>query len=145
MQRELAKDIPSGNHRIAFLTDNCDKIEEKGYMKRFSADQLSQMKDELSEAAIRINDIEEEKKAIMDEFKERLKPLIDEKSRLLKGLKNKSEFVNEKCYKFVDTEAREVGFYNQDGDLIEARPAYVEELNLFRDGAKVINMTGTND
>lgn len=142
MQRELAKDIPQGNHRVAFLTDNCDKVEEKGYMKRFTPEQLSQMKEELSETAIRINDIEEEKKAIMEQFKEKLKPLTEEKSRLLKGLKNKAEHVTEKCFKFIDLESREVGYFNEDGDLIESRPAYADELqgNLFR-----MKATGTDN
>lgn len=36
MQRELAKDIEAGKKRIAFLMDNCDKVEEKGYMKPYT-------------------------------------------------------------------------------------------------------------
>ena len=142
MQRELGKDIIDSKKRTAFLIDNCDKVEEKGYMKRFTPEQLLQMKEELSENAIRINDIEEEKKAIMDEFKERLKPLSERKSQLLKGLKNKAELVTENCYKFVDFDSREVGYYNQDGDLIESRPAYTDELqtNIFQ-----MQRTGTHN
>lgn len=62
---------------------------------------------------------------------------------LLKGLKNKAEFVTEPCYKFVDPETREVGYYNQEGDLIESRPAYPDELqsNIFQINRK----TGTNN
>lgn len=142
MQRELGKDIVNPQNRVAFLKDNCDKIVEKGYMKRFEPDQLTQMKEELSETAIKINDIEVEKKAVMDDFKEKLKPLTDEKHRLLSGLKNKAEFVTENVYKFVDLDDREVGFYNEDGDLIDSRPAYADELqgNLF-----VVGKTGTNN
>ena len=94
--------------------DNCDKVEDKGYMKRFTPEQLSQMKEELSETAIKINDIEERKKEVMAEFKEKLDPLTKEKQRILTGLKNKAEHVTEQCYKFVDMETREVGYYNQD-------------------------------
>ncbi len=128
MHKELGKDIEPGKKRIAFLMDNCDKVEEKIYMKRFSSDQLLQMKNSLSETAIRINDIETEKKELMAEFKERMKPLVEEKIRLLSGLKNKAELATEKCYKFIDNDSREVGFYNQDGDLIDHRPAYADEL-----------------
>lgn len=142
MQRELAKEITDESKRISFLSDNCDKIEEKGYMKRFTPEQLSQMKNELSETAIKINDTEIEKKEIVSEFKERLKPLSIEKQRLLSCLKNKAEYVSEKCYKFIDLENREVGYYNQNGDLIEARPAYADELqtNIFQ-----MQRTGTNN
>lgn len=128
MQRELGKEY-QGDARIRFLKDNCDKPEEKGYMKRFSPERIAEMKEQLSETAIQINDIEEEKKAVMSDFKKQLEPLTEDKTKLLKALKNKAEHVREVCFKFVDTEAREVGYYNEDGDLIESRPAYAEEMN----------------
>lgn len=143
MQRELGKDLEAGKKRIAFLMDNCDKVEEKGYMKRFTPEQLGQMKEGLSETDIEINDIEEEKKEVVKEFKGRLDPLTEERKRLLKGLKNKAEYVTENCYKFIDMETREVGYYNEEGDLIESRPAYPDELqgNIFQLNRK----TGTNN
>lgn len=143
MDRELGKDIESGARRIDFLESNCDKIEEKGYMKRFTPEEMARMKEGLSETDIEINDIEEEKKEVVKDFKARLEPLTDERKRLLKGLKNKAEYVTEKCYKFVDMEVREVGYYNADGDLIESRPAYPDELqgNIFH----VKRKTGTNN
>ena len=49
MQRELGKDIEAGARRIDFLESNCDKVEKKGYMKRFTPEQLAQMKENLSE------------------------------------------------------------------------------------------------
>ena len=116
MERELGKDLEQGKKRVAFLMDNCDAVEEKGYMKPFTPEELARMKESLSETDIEINDIEEEKKA---------------------------EFVTERCFKFIDQEAREVGYYNENGDLIESRPAYSEELQttLFQIGRK----TGTNN
>jgi hypothetical protein len=36
MDRELGKDIEAGARRIDFLESNCDKVEEKGYMKRYT-------------------------------------------------------------------------------------------------------------
>ena len=79
----------------------------------------------------------------MADFKARLEPLTKERKTILEGLKKKAEFVEENCYKFIDQEAREVGYYNENGDLIEARPAYSDEMQttLFQVGRK----TGTND
>ena len=134
MKRELAKEIQDKNARIVFLTDNCDKAEKKSYMRPFTADELLSMKEELSENAIRIDDIETEKKDAIAEFRERLKLPLLRKSELLTGIKSKSELVTEECYKFIDLESREVGYYNQNGDLIEQRPAYGDELqsNIFQ-------------
>lgn len=141
MQRELGKDIQDPKRRVEFLKDNCDSVEQKGYMKRFKPEQLLKMKDELSGIAIAINDIEIEKKQVNEGFKLDLKPLIEDKKQILSGLKNKSEHVTEVCFKFIDPQTREVGFYNEDGELIESRPAYADELqgSIFQ----VVRETGT--
>lgn len=143
MEQELGKDIEAGKKRLAFLMDNCDAVEEKGYMKRYTPEELAKLKETLSETDIEINDIEDEKKEAMKDFKTRLEPLTTERKTILEGLKKKAEFVTEKCYKFIDQEKREVGFYNESGDLIESRPAYSEELQttLFQ----VARKTGTNN
>ena len=142
MQRELGKDIEDPQRRVSFLMDNCDSVESKGYMKRFSPEQLLKMKEDLSETAIEINDIEIEKKSINEDFKIRLKPLIEDRKQILTGLKNKSEHVTERCFKFVDAQKREVGFYNENGELIESRPAYADELQL--NVFQVVRKTGTD-
>lgn len=143
MQRELGKDLQDPLERVRFLSDNCDAVEQKGYMKRFTPEQLLKMKEELSEISININEIEIQKKEAVKEFSDTLKPMIEEKKEILKGLKNKSEHVTERCFKFIDENTREVGFYNEDGELIESRPAYADELqgNIFQS----IRKTGTEN
>lgn len=143
MQRELGKDIEDPKKRIAFLMDNCDKVEEKGYMKPYTPEELARMKETLSETDIVINDIEEEKKEAAADFKARLEPLTKQRKATLEGLKKKAVFVEENCYKFVDPDTREVGYYNENGDLIESRPAYPDELqgSIFQIGRK----TGTDN
>lgn len=128
MKRELGKDIPQGEQRKQFLADNADKVEKKEYMRHFTPEELLKKKEELSETCISINDIEEELKAVKQEYAEKLKPLVALKKQALEDLKKKAELVEEDCYKFIDEESREVGYYNQNGDLIESRPAYSEEI-----------------
>lgn len=93
MQKELGKDIKNGVERIDFLNSNCDAIEEMGYLKPFDSDQLSEMKESLATVSIAISDIEEEKRRVMQEFNEQLKPYKDELKELIEGIKNKAEFV----------------------------------------------------
>lgn len=38
MEKTLGKDIKNPVQRISFLKDNCDVVEERGYMKQFSKD-----------------------------------------------------------------------------------------------------------
>ena len=143
MKRELGKDFQQGEERRQFFADNADAVEKKEYMRHFTTEELLKKKEGLSETCISINDIEEELKEIKKEYAEKLKPLVKRKKRVLGELKKKAELVEEDCYKFIDAEAREVGFYNANGDLIESRPAYSEELQTTM--FQVIRKTGTED
>jgi len=143
MQKTLGKDIQNPVQRTNFLKDNCDTVEEKGYMKPFTAEQIQEQKEELAETSIRINDISIEKTNYLKGVKSRLDPLNQSKSLLLGNIKQKARFVTEVCYKFIDNESKEVGFYNADGELIEERPALANELQgtIFQANRK----TGTNN
>lgn len=143
MEKFLGIEYPEGKSREDFLEANCDAIEEIGYTRRFTSEELLKKKDSLSELAIEINDIEEEKKEAMSVFKERLKPLNETKVKLLSELKNKSEYVNAPCYKIIDNEEREVGFYNKLGELVYSRPIQPQEMQ--KTIMSISRKTGTND
>lgn len=128
MDKHLGKDIENLVAREAFLKDNCDKVEEKGYMKPYTPEELQQRKKELANASIEIAEIEQEAKEAAAHYKGKLKPLKETRARMVGDIKSKSEYVKELCYKFVDQEARETGYYNKEGDLIESRPATADEL-----------------
>lgn len=65
----------------------------------------------------------------MDEFKERLKPLNEEKQELLDHIKRGSEFVeNEECAKILYHEEKMAGFYNKLGELVYSRPIMPQEM-----------------
>jgi hypothetical protein len=64
--------------------------------------------------------IEDEFAAVKDEFKSRMKPLNSAKKDLLTAIKNKAEFITERC--FIIVEKKEVGYYNAEGDLVYQRP-----------------------
>lgn len=124
MDKQLGKEYPK-EARIQFLKDNCDKIERKTYMRKFSSDELRQKKDQLAETSISISEIEDEKKELLVDIKQRLDPLQDTRKQLLTDIKHKAEEVKDECYKFI--EGDDVGYYNSEGDLIEQRPAYPDE------------------
>ena len=143
MKRELGKDIQQGEARRQFLADNADAVEKKEYMRHYTPEELLKLKESLSETCISINEIEEELKEVKKEYKDRLEPLLNKKKEALEGLKKKAELVEEDCYKFIDEEAKEVGYYNQNGDLIESRPAYNEEIQ--KTIFQVLRKNGTED
>ena len=148
MDKHLGKDIENLVAREAFLKDNCDKVEEKGYMKPYTPEELQQRKEELANASIEIAEIEQEAKEAAAHYKGRLMPLKEARANIVSNIKAKAEYVKELCYKFVDQEARETGYYNREGDLIESRPATADEMQptLFAvRGFNQADKTGTND
>lgn len=140
--KTLGTEYTELNERKLFLKDNCDAVETMGYMKQFDPEQISQMKNDLSEISIEINDIEEEKKAASALFKIQLDPLNEQRKELLKGIKEKAEYVKETVYKFIDHDTRTVEYFNDQGHLVSTRPATADEMQktIFQ-----IDRTGTNN
>jgi len=110
----------SEKERLETLDSSADKIEEFSYTKPFTPEQILVFKDKLSTTMIEFNAIEEELKEIKDDYKLKMDPLKAETKELLKNIKNKAEFVKEKCYLMI--EGNEAGYYNADGELVYTRP-----------------------
>lgn len=143
MERELGQEYKNLAQREAFLKDNCDACEQKGYMKPYTSEELQGHKEELANVSIKIAEIEAEKKQVEADFKGRLKLLKESRAIMVCNIKSKAEYVNEVCYRFTDQETKETGYYNKEGILVECRPATADELqpNIF----SVVRKTGTND
>jgi len=120
LDKELGKEYPL-EKREQFLNDNSDDVEKVSYSKAFSPEELAKQREDLTDAAIKLADIEEH-------FKELMKPLEQKKAVAIKNLKDKAMVVEEDCYKFFDEETKMVGFYNKEGDLVSSRPAFPDEL-----------------
>lgn len=143
MERTLGKEYADPIVRRTYIKDNCDGVVEMGYMKPFASEKVVELKEKLAETSIEIGEVEAEKKASAVYFKVKLKPLQEEQASIIRGIKERAEYVKEECYKYVDQDEKMVGFYNADGDLIESRPAHPDELQgtIYQLGRK----TGTND
>lgn len=142
LDRELGKDIAL-EERAGFLEDNCDAVENVTYSRAFAPEELALAREQLTDASIKIADIEEEKKEVMDGFKKSLEPLNQQKAEAIKALRDKSRTVTEKCYKFIDEETKMVGFYNKEGNLVSSRPAFQKELQ--KTIQMAIRKNGTNN
>ena len=142
LDSELAKNVPLED-RAQVLEDSCDAVEDVTYSKPFTPEELALKREQLTDASIKIADIEEEKKTVMDGYKEKLKPLQAVKDDAIKALREKSQTVTEKCYKFIDEESKTAGFYNKEGILVYSRPMFKQELQ--KTIFSVIRSTGTED
>ena len=148
--KTIGKDIANPIQREQFIKDNADGVENKGYMKAYTPEQLQGHKEKLANVSIEIAEIEAELKEVQAEYKGRLKPLKEARANMVSNIKAKAEYVHEPCYRFTDRDAKMTEYYNRDGDLVEMRPATAEELQptLFMN-AQYMNTAavkdGTND
>ena len=62
MEKTIGKEYKNARDREAFLKDNCDKVEEKGYMKPYTPEELQGHKENLANVSIEIAEVEAGKK-----------------------------------------------------------------------------------
>lgn len=98
MEKTIGKEYKNQREREAFLKDNCDNVEEKGYMKSYSPEELQGHKENLANLSIEISEIEEEKKLQDAHFKGQLKPLKEQRQQMVSNIKSKAEYVKEVCF-----------------------------------------------
>jgi hypothetical protein len=79
----------------------------------------------------------------MAEFKEQAKPDTEQRQKAIDALRTKAETVTEVCYKYFDEDTKMVGFYNKEGNLVNSRPAFPNEMQ--KTMFQVLRKDGTNN
>lgn len=144
MEKLLGQEYQDLQERERFLRDNADAIEDMGYSKPIPSDQIEKLKEKLADASIKKLEQEEAKKTAVQMYNEEIKGYKNTIKDVADKLKSKSTYVKEPCYKLIDQQTRQVGYYNKEGMLVYQRAARHDELqpNIFKlNPAK----TGTDD
>ena len=133
LEQALAQNLPQ-EERKEFLYNNCDGTEKLGYMRQFTEEETAIFKDELANISIDMADIEQEIRDVTKNLKSKLEPLKIRKKALLSNIKQKAEYVDEECYKFLDYAESKAGYYAPDGKLVSTRPLRPDERqrNIFQ-------------
>ena len=123
-----SQEIQDLDERRNFIIDNADKVEVLEYHKSFSAEELAEKKTEFANKSIRIAELEEDIKNYKDKVGLELKPLREEAIKLRDDIRSKGQMVKEKCYGVLDEDEKMYGYYNEEGLLVQSRPATRDEL-----------------
>lgn len=142
IEKEYGKHLPM-EERADYLRNTCDGTEEVSYSRVFTPEELAKQRELLTDASIKLADIDEEKKAAMDAFKEQAKPYVEQKNKAIENLRTKAETVTEECFKYFDEDTKMVGFYNKEGNLVSSRPAFPNEMQ--KTMFQVLRKDGTNN
>lgn len=108
-----------------------DKRENFGYTKQLTHEELTELKDQLSEKAIKVKKLQSDLKEYSKEIKEELKPILAEKNQLIDTIKAKAKFVTEMCSIVFDQEKGIAEYYSEEsGEVVCTRPLTSEEKQL---------------
>lgn len=129
--------------RLEYLNSTADSVVHEKYYERLSEQELGNARAEFTSNRLKIDDIQEQKKDVLAQFKEELKPLEELHKELSSQVRQGFVEKEGKLYKFI--ESKMAYFYNSKGELIETktRPASADEIQ-----NPTIHMslkTGTND
>lgn len=144
LKQFLGEDYLEGLSRVQFLEANADSIENIGYVRDFTPEEMDAMKDNLADYSIELNDLAIEKKELVKSINEKIKPIDQRRKVILENIRKKSEYVKEDCFVFIDQDSGMVGYYNSNGDLVSSRRIKPDERQ-----TKIFKLpavkTGTND
>ena len=140
MEKALFQEYPL-EQRKQMLEDNADEIVEKSYTRKFNSTERNIRRARNSEIDLELEEIDEKLKQFKEQIKSEREPLVTEKKRILDEIKSDGEFVKGNVYKIVDTENREVNFYDEEGNCIESRRMTNQDRQIMMKFAK----TGTNE
>jgi hypothetical protein len=116
--------------RLEYLESTADQVVKEKYYQRLTGDQLTIKKAEFTANALNIEDLEEQKKEVMDEFKDKIQPLKDSNKILSSEIRTGFTQKEGKLYMIIDHKTRMVNYYDETGEMIETktRPATADEL-----------------
>jgi hypothetical protein len=118
--RQFMPDLPPKD-RQRLLTENADRIEETTYFKPLSQDELDLRREKLTDNAILLSEFEDEKKDIMDTFKSKMKPLVDENKVIMEDVKRKQAEVTGKLFHMANHEEGLMETFDENGEFVSSR------------------------
>lgn len=125
--KELFKDKGAVIRR-QMLEDNCAAVEKITYPYQYSDEEMEEKKTSLANFDIEISELEAEKKAVQDRIKEKMKPIVKSRGKLIEEIKRQYEDVTDDCFKFIDRNKGMAYYYNGNGDCVMERPVGKQEL-----------------
>ncbi len=85
MDKVLGQEYANTQERTAFLRDNCDAVEQLGYVKPLASEQIEELKDKLVENNIQLRDVRADKRAQNKLYNEQIKQLEEENDGVTKA------------------------------------------------------------
>lgn len=117
----------SDRDRKTLLEENADKIEKTDYLKPLSPEDLDIRRETLTDNAIALSEMEDEKKDTMADFKAKMDPLTKHNKLLLSEIKTRQAKCEGTLYHMANHEEGMMETYDETGEMILSRRLRPEE------------------
>jgi hypothetical protein len=147
MSKKTAKTLilvgnESPSQILQILKDNAETTTQFTYSRPLESEELNVVKDNYAQNGIKLQAIEEERKAVTEKFTLQIKPIKAANQELLETIKHQAETVNEEVYLISDQEQGDMDYYNSKGQVVYTRKLMPQEKQL---RMLKVEKTGTND
>lgn len=119
LKQFMPEETPEERKRL--LLDNADKVERTDYIKPLTPEEIDLKRELHTDNAIKLSEIEEEKKEAMADFKARIDPIATENKMLLQQIKTRQEEVSGTLYTFFNIDERTATVYDENGECVLSR------------------------
>lgn len=113
--------------RLMQMQQDASKVEQTTYQKVLSPDELAARREDLADDCIKLNIMEDELKAIKDEYKDKMDPLKVANKIRLTEIKTKQSTTDGTLYHIPDVESSMMETYDAEGVLVSSRRLRPEE------------------
>lgn len=114
--------------RKSYLEGNADAVEELNYTRNLTQEELEAIKETICEKSSEIARLEMEKKEAMADYTKQIGEHNAIRKEMLEKWEHKAEYIKGKCYKVLDYETKQAGYYDEDGILVFSRPMQKQEV-----------------
>jgi hypothetical protein len=125
---QIVLDGLSEKERLEWLDLHAHAVKEEEYRAPLSDEELDEVKDRVTRYAIEMQVLEDEKKAFMDEWKERMKPISEANEEVVREARSKERVGFGKVWYVVNTEAKTTLKVTEGNLIISSRASLKEEL-----------------
>lgn len=122
--------------RAQALEQAAAKAEKITYVRHLTDAEIEAESKKLADAVTKRARVEEEKREVMKDYNGRIEDLKVKAETISETLLNGTKEENARCFKFVNIDTREVGYYNEFGELVKTRPAMDQDMQLDMFGGK---------
>lgn len=116
--------------RVQMLEKMAAKTEKITYTRHLTDAEIEGESKKLADAVTQRARVEEDKRENMKMFNDRIGELKTKAEMISETLLSGTKEETRKCYKFVNLDTREVGYYNELGELVKTRPAMDQDMQL---------------